>query len=339
MDFPRERIEEKIERIEQSLLHLTVHETQCMLCPHECRVNRSSGKRGFCESGSEASVSHALLHFGEEPALSGCQESPSDSNRLTVSRTGSGTVFFTGCNLKCLFCQNYQLSWLCQGSELDDTMLAQTFLDLQGKGALNINLVSPMHMIIPILKGLKKAYEGGLCLPLVYNTNAYEKVSTLSQLEGIVDIFLPDLKYYSPLLSQRFSHTADYFEQAGQAVKEMFRQQPKLLFDENQVARAGLIIRHLVLPDQVTDSLALLDWTAENISVEIGLSLMSQYVPCFRAPEEIQKNLTDKEYKQAVHRAEDLGFEMLFIQPELFDTSEHLVPDFNQIDPFKWGKK
>ena len=218
-------------------------------------------------------------------------------------------------------------------------MLAQTFLDLQGKGALNINFVSPNHMIIPILKGLKKAYEGGLCLPLVYNTNAYEKVSTLSQLEGIVDIFLPDLKYHSPLLSQRFSHTADYFEHAGQAVKEMFRQQPKLLFNENQVAQAGLIIRHLVLPDQVTDSLALLDWTAENISVEIGLSLMSQYVPCFRAPEEIQKNLTDKEYKQAVDRAEDLGFEMLFIQPELFDTSEHLVPDFNQIDPFKWGKK
>jgi len=339
MDFSRERITEKIQRIEQALLHLSVHEIHCTLCPHECRVNRSAGERGFCRSGNDVSVSHAILHFGEEPALSGYQGCQPEYDQSETSPAGSGTVFFTGCNLKCLFCQNYQLSWLCRGRELSAKGFAETLLELQGKGALNINLVSPMHMIIPILKGLKKAYERGLLLPLVYNTNAYEKASTLSYLEGIVDIYLPDLKYHSPQLAQSLSNTPDYFDHAGQAVKEMFRQRPMLHVEKNEVAQKGLIIRHLVLPGQVADSLTILEWTAKNISTKIGLSLMSQYVPCFRAPEEIRKKLTDKEYKQVVVRAEELGFEMLFIQPELFDQSEHLVPDFDQAEPFKWGKK
>lgn len=339
MDFFRERIAEKIQRIDQALLHLSVHEIRCTLCPHECCVNRSAGERGFCRSGNGVSVSHAILHFGEEPVLSGYQSCQLESNKSGTSPAGSGTVFFTGCNLKCLFCQNYQLSWLCRGRELSDEGLAERLLELQGKGALNINLVSPMHMIIPLLKGLKKAYEKGLLLPLVYNTNAYEKVSTLSHLEGIVDIYLPDLKYHSPQLAQNLSNTPDYFEFAGQAVQEMFRQQPKLHLDENEVAQKGLIIRHLLLPNQGTDSLTLLEWTAKNISTKIGLSLMSQYVPCFRAPEEIRKKLTDKEYQQVVVRAEELGFEMLFIQPELFDPSEHLVPDFDQTEPFNWRNK
>jgi len=194
-----------------------------------------------------------------------------------------------------------------------------------------------MHLILPILAGLKAAYENGLNLPLVYNSNAYEKVSTLKHLEGIVDIYLPDLKYRSRRLAEKFCQAPDYFEQAVQAIKEMQRQQPFLDLDSHEAARSGLIVRHLVLPGNSDDSLSILDWMAENISSLAGLSLMSQYVPCFRAPEEIQKKLTAREYERVTSRAQELDFEYLFIQPDLFETSEHLIPDFRRKEPFKWG--
>lgn len=319
----KDRIREKTRRIEKALLQLSAHETRCTLCPRSCGVNRSAGERGFCGSGSKASVSHALLHFGEEPVLCG----------LT---SGSGTVFFTGCNLKCLFCQNYQLSWLHQGKEWDDGDLARAFLGLQDKGALNINLVSPMHLVIPILKGLRLAFKEGLDLPIVYNTNAYENVSTLRLLQGIVDIYLPDLKFRSARLARSLCHTPDYFKYAGPAVKEMNLQQPRLYLDRRDVALSGLIIRHLVLPGTADDSLAILDWTAANISKSIGLSLMSQYVPCFRAPEKIRKKLTAAKYRVVTSRAKKIGVDILFIQPGLFGRSEHLTPDFDRENPFRW---
>jgi putative pyruvate formate lyase activating enzyme len=334
MKIPKVQIKDKIQRIEQAIRQLSDHQGQCSLCPRECGIDRSSGESGFCGGGMNASVSHALLHFGEEPVLSGYQENPSDSNHRASA--GSGAVFFSGCNLKCLFCQNYQLSWFHQGKKLSSEKLSEILIGLQEKGALNINFVSPMHMILPLLEGLKKAYERGLCLPIVYNTNAYEKVTTLRYLDGIVDIYLPDLKFHSSQLAQNLCNTPDYFVHAGPAVKEMLRQRPEIRLNRNEVAREGVIIRHLVLPGQVSDSLAILDWIAKNISTKIGLSLMSQYVSCFKAPEEIRKPLTEKEYEQVASRAEELGVDLLFLQPDLFDPDEHLVPDFDQKNPFKW---
>lgn len=327
----------KIEKIQQALDHLSPHESHCTLCPHECGADRRGGEKGFCESGMQAKLSHAVLHFGEEPVLSGYQDCSIIPPHTNPTRAGSGTLFFSGCNLKCLFCQNYQLSWFNQGKEFSPTELANAILKLQDQGALNINLVSPMHFLIPILHGLELAYEQGLHLPVVYNTNAYEKVQTLSLLEGIIDIYLPDLKFFSSHTAQTFSKRPDYFQYAGPAIKEMFRQKPNLRYDKNETAQEGLIIRHLFLPGMLKDSLNIFEWIAGNVSLSAGLSLMSQYVPCFRTPMTFQKKLSPKDYWFGVKHAQTLGFETLFIQPELFESAEHLTPDFNKITPFKWS--
>ncbi len=326
----------KIKNIKRALDHFSPHESHCTLCPHECGVNRQEGEKGFCESGVLAKLSHAVLHFGEEPVLSGYQDCSSGPLNKDSSRAGSGTIFFSGCNLKCLFCQNYQLSWLNQGKYFTSLELAEAILALQSQGALNINLVSPMHVLIPILRGLELAYKKGLHLPIVYNTNAYEKVQTLSFLEGIIDVYLPDMKYFSSYTAQTFSNRPDYFQYASLAIKEMFRQKPNLIFDKSETAQEGLIIRHLFLPGKIRDSLNIIEWIAGNVSLSVGLSLMSQYVPCFRAPKTIQEKLSSEDYRDAVEHAQNLGFETLFIQPHLFESEEHLTPDFDKNSPFKW---
>jgi len=326
----------KIKKIQQALAHLSPHESHCTLCPHECGANRQEGETGFCESGVQAKLSHAVLHFGEEPVLSGYQDCSSGPLNKDSPCAGSGTLFFSGCNLKCLFCQNYQLSWLNQGKFSTSVELAEAILTLQSQGALNINLVSPMHILIPLLRGLELAYEKGFHLPVVYNTNAYEKVQTLSFLEGIVDVYLPDLKYFSSNAARTFSNRPDYFQYASLAIKEMFRQKPNLTFDKSETVQEGLIIRHLFLPGMIKDSLNIIEWIAENISLSVGLSLMSQYIPCFLAPETIQEKLSSKDYWHAVEHAQNKRFETLFIQPELFEKAEHLTPDFDKNSPFKW---
>ena len=215
--------------------------------------------------------------------------------------------------------------------------LADAILSLQDQGALNINLVSPMHFLLPILRGLRLAYEQGLHLPVVYNTNAYEKVQTLSLLEGIIDIYLPDLKFFSSHAAQTCSNRPDYFQHASLAIKEMFRQKPHLRYDKNEIAQEGLIIRHLFLPGMLRDSLNILEWIAGNVSLSAGLSLMSQYFPCFRSPKSIQKRLSAKDYRHGVEHAQTLGFETLFIQPGPFKSAERLTPDFDKKKPFKWS--
>lgn len=332
-------VDNKIKRIDRALVKLAPHETRCRLCPRECGVNRASGEKGFCQSGNEASVSHALLHFGEEPVLSGPGDCVGQSRHKKKQRLGSGTIFFAGCNLKCSFCQNYQLSWLGQGKILSDEELAQKMLELQMQGAFNINLVSPTHFILPILRALNIAYKRGLSLPLVYNSNGYEKADILIHLDEIIDIYLPDIKYHSAEVAGKFSGASDYFLHAGQAVKEMSCQQLGLLLDRRGIARQGIIIRHLVLPGQVSESLALLKWLARELSTAVSLSLMSQYHPCFRAPQELQRPLRPEEYQEVVAKAEELGFENIFVQPDVFGPEEHLVPDFNRVDPFCRGGK
>jgi putative pyruvate formate lyase activating enzyme len=315
-------IARKLELVGKALERLSPFEACCTLCPRNCRVDRTVGADGICRTGRLASVSHALLHFGEEPVISGA--------------SGSGTIFFSGCNLKCLFCQNYQLSWLLEGAPVTDGELAAMMLDLQAKGAHNINLVSPSHVVLPVLRALRIALAGGLDVPLVWNSNGYDSLDAIQALEGIVDVYLPDLKYHSPALSKRYSAAPDYFAKASEAVREMALQQPALDLAAGGTARRGLVVRHLVLPGAVDDTLVLLKWIRENLSPYIGLSLMSQYHPCFRAPEEIQRGVSPEEYRRAAAQALALGLDHLFLQPEPFRTDEHLVPDFRKEKPFRW---
>jgi putative pyruvate formate lyase activating enzyme len=328
--------EDKIRRIDRALEALSGLESDCTLCPRRCRVDRRKEATGVCQTGAQARVSHALLHFGEEPVLSGHADSSRAGSTAAQRSGGSGTVFFSGCNLKCLFCQNYQLSWHNEGNTVSDLELAGKMLNLQRQGALNINFVSPNHIILPILKSLRIAYTRGLSIPLVYNSNGYDSPAVISCLEGIIDVYLPDIKYFSPVISKKYSGAADYFENAGPAVREMSVQQPVLKLDGKGAARKGLIIRHLVMPGCVEDSLSVLRWIKTNISPFIGLSLMSQYHPCFRAPGEIRRPLAEDEYREVMSLALELGFENLFVQSEPFAPGDHLTPDFDKKEPFRW---
>ena len=312
----------KLELVNKALARLSPLEACCALCPRDCRVDRTKGADGICRTGRFASVSHALLHFGEEPVISG--------------KSGSGTVFFTGCNLKCLFCQNYQLSWLLEGTPVSDEELASLMLGLQSKGAHNINLVSPTHVVLPILRALRLALDGGLGIPLVWNSNGYDSLEVVRALEGVIDVYLPDLKYHAPALSKRYSAAPDYFGRASEAVREMSLQQPALDLGPGGTARRGLVVRHLILPGAVEDTIVLLRWMRENLSPFIGVSLMSQYHACFKAPEEIRRAVSPEEYKRAADEALALGFDHLFLQPEPFRPDEHLIPDFRKDKPFRW---
>jgi putative pyruvate formate lyase activating enzyme len=326
----------KLDKIAAALAKLAGHAVDCRLCPRECGVDRSAGELGFCESGPAAVVSHALLHYGEEPVLSG--GGGPNERRGAGARSGSGTVFFSGCSLKCCFCQNYQLSWLRRGRITGDEELAIMMLALQGQGALNINLVSPTHHLLPVLRALRLAVRRGLSIPVVANSSGYEKASVLAHLDGVVDIYLPDLKYASAGPATAYSGAPDYFEQAAESLREMFFQQPLLVLDAGGAAERGLIIRHLVLPGSVENSLSVLDWVHRELGTSVPLSLMSQYQPCFRAPEALGRPLERHEYDRVLSRAQELGFEHLFIQPGAFGE-DHLVPDFERAEPFDWGRR
>jgi putative pyruvate formate lyase activating enzyme len=318
----------KVERLDRALTALDPHRRSCRLCPRDCGTDRQRGELGVCQSPDQAGVAKALLHFGEEPVLSG----------TGPAARGSGTIFFTGCNLKCLFCQNHQVSWSLRGRLVTDEELAGMMLDLQSRGAYNINLVSPSHLLLPILRSLRVAIAAGLRLPLVYNSHGYERVEVIERLAGIVDLFLPDCKYRTPALAARCSGAPDYFEFAGPTIQEMFVQQPDLDLDKEGIARRGTIVRHLVLPGQVDNTLAVLDWLAETFPRSLPLSLMSQYRPCFRAPSDLARSVSPEEYRTVVDRAQALGFEQLYLQPGLFGPDDHLNPDFDLDEPFPWKR-
>jgi putative pyruvate formate lyase activating enzyme len=317
----------KIARIERALEAWEPRERSCDLCPRDCRVDRTRGPAGVCRMGSQAGVARALLHYGEEPVISGTARPPGPA---------SGTIFFSGCNLRCLFCQNHQISWGLEGRILTDEELAAAMLGLQEKGAYNINLVSPTHLLLPVLRALRLAYGRGLKIPLVYNSNGYEKAGVIERLAGIVDVYLPDLKYRSSDLSARYSGAGDYFEHASAAIGEMYIQQPDLILDEFGLARQGTIVRHLILPGAAADSKAVLEWIAGSLTPALPLSLMSQFHPCHKTPEELRRPLLAAEYREVLRSAQDLGFETLFLQPDVFGTDDHLVPDFRKDEPFRW---
>ncbi|MBN1622093.1 MAG: radical SAM protein [Endomicrobiales bacterium] len=263
----------------------------CRLCPHECRVNRLEDKQGKCRCGKDFYVSSHNLHFGEEPPISGF--------------SGSGTIFFTNCNLSCVYCQNYPISQLGNGNKSSVQELADMMMELQKNKAHNINFVTPTHVVPFIVEAVFKAREKGLNIPLVYNCGGYEKVETLKLLEGIIDIYMPDAKYSSDENSLKYSGAQNYWEINKAALKEMHRQAGNLILDKNGIAKKGLLIRHLVLPNNIKRTKEVLEFISKEISPDTYLSLMSQYHPAhqsFKYPE-LSRQVSANEYKQAVKTA------------------------------------
>ena len=267
----------------------------CVLCPRKCRVNRLSDETGICNTGKSAWVSSANAHFGEEDPL--------------VGRHGSGTIFFTHCNLMCLFCQNFDISHQGCGNVISDSDLARIMLALQRQGCHNINFVTPSHVVPQILSALEIAIADGLSVPLVFNTGGYDRISTLKLLEGVFDIYMPDFKFWDPDVAERSCQAADYPEVARKAVKEMHRQVGDLQLDEQGIAYRGLLIRHLVLPGELAGTRSVMRYIAQQVSPNTYVNIMSQYRPCGRAAEVqgLGRNLKSDEYHWAVQAAKDEG--------------------------------
>ncbi|MBW5378211.1 radical SAM protein [Brachyspira pilosicoli] len=296
----------------------------CICCGHLCKTDRNNNKIGRCkifEDTSHIKVASHTLHFGEEPML--------------VGNNGSGTVFFSNCNLSCVFCQNHQISSEGIGEIIDLDKLASYFLDLEREGANNINLVSATHVIYPVLKALKIALLNGLNLPIVYNTNGYDTNELLDCLNGIIDIYLPDLKYFNNEKAIKYSRAENYFDVAINAITIMKNQVGDLIVDENDIAKSGIIIRHLVLPNNESDSYDILIELKERGFLNSYISLMSQYSPEFMAKDydNINRKLYVKEYNEVLNFALDLGFENILGQE--MESSENYLPDFRKDKPFE----
>ena len=268
---------------------------RCLLCPRQCRVDRSIGELGECRTGSRARVASAGPHYGEEAPL--------------VGRGGSGTIFFAGCNLACVFCQNYDLSHLCRGREQEPAELARTMMELQEMGCENINFVSPSHVVPQILAALVLAVEEGLRLPVVYNTGGYDSLATLRLLDGVVDIYMPDMKYSDDRVGERLSGVLDYVERNRAAVREMHRQVGDLELDRRGVARRGLLVRHLVLPEGLAGGDEVFRFIASELSADTYVNVMDQYHPAYRADRygEISRPPNAVEYRAAIEEARKAG--------------------------------
>lgn len=296
----------------------------CTLCPRNCRVNRLQGETGFCGLGPDVIVSRALPHFGEEPPISGDR--------------GAGTVFFSSCNLRCVYCQNRQISFSSGGRNTGPRELADIFLRLRDKGCHNIEAVTPTPQIPGIIEALMIARLDGLDLPVVFNCSGYENRDTIRLLDGIVDIWLPDLKYGSEKTARRFSGTADYPERAIEAIKEMACQAGAELITSGEIAKRGIIIRHLVLPGMTDNSIAALELIRNEISAGVPISLMSQYtpIPAMKSHAVLGRRISSREYEKVLDAALELGFETIFTQ----DTDERdIAPDFDREAPFLWLDK
>lgn len=289
---------ELLQRIRVAYSRLVV----CDLCPHECGVNRVKGEIGLCRTGFKPKVASTTIHHGEEPPVSGTR--------------GSGTIFLSNCNLRCCFCQNFPISQLGNGEELSTCELAARMLKLQTQGAHNINFVTPSHMVPQILAALYLAVAEGFNLPIVWNSNGYEKVDVLGLLDGVVDVYLPDMKYVDDAVAENLSGAPEYCRINRLAVKEMLRQVGHLQLDSDGIASRGLIIRHLVLPGGRAGSVETLHWIAEELGLQTHISLMKQYFPAYRATETpgIARKITDLEYDEAVDALEACHLENGWVQ-------------------------
>lgn len=289
---------------------------KCKICPHNCKVNRLNQNIGVCKCTDKIKIALASLHYYEEPCISG--------------KNGSGTVFFTGCNLQCKFCQNYEISQQGKGIEITIEQLADIFIKQQEKHANNINLVTPTMYVYQIIEAIKIAKTKGLNIPIIYNSNGYENVETIKKLKGYIDVYLPDFKYYYNDLAKKYSGINNYFENVTQAIQEMYKQVGSPIIDENELIKKGLIIRHLILPNNIENSKKVLKWLKENINKEVYISIMAQYFPCYKAKEikELNRKLTKEEYRKIEEYVYELDIENGYMQ-ELGEHEEEYVPNFN----------
>lgn len=288
----------------------------CRICPRNCNVDRKD-VTGYCDVPEQLKIAKAFLHMWEEPCISGTR--------------GSGTIFFSGCNLKCVYCQNYHISQENFGKLVTMERLKEIIKELVEKGAHNINLVNPTHYTDSINQAISELKETGeLTVPVVYNSNGYESVDTLKTLEGVIDVYLPDIKYSNEESSFKYSRAKDYPEISKKAVLEMYRQVGSPVLDENGIIRKGLIIRHLILPGHTKESISILDWISNNLPKSVYVSLMSQYTPFYAAERypEINRPITRKEYEKVVNHLFKLGLEEGYVQ-ERQSADVQYIPDFN----------
>ena len=288
----------------------------CILCPRECRINREDGKRGYCGMDSRIYAARAALHMWEEPCISG--------------EKGSGAVFFSGCGLRCIFCQNREIAIGKSGKEISVEKLGEIFLNLEKQGAANINLVTGAHYVPQIIEALEIAKGKGLSVPIVYNSSGYEKVETLKLLEGYVNVYLPDFKYMEVSLAEDFSNAPDYLERAKAAIEEMVRQTGNCVFNEDGYIEKGTIVRHLILPGHTVNSKKVLEYLHSTYGNKIFISIMNQYTPVYEQKKytELNRKVTEREYKKVLDYALEIGLENGFWQTG--DTAkESFIPAFD----------
>ena len=302
--------------------------SDCTLCPRSCRVNRLAGRIGYCNVTADLFAARAALYYHEEPVISGSR--------------GSGAVFFAGCNMGCVFCQNYAIAKAMTGTQLSSGRLTEIFLALQEQGAHNINLITAEHFLPQVIRSLRDAKDQGLTLPVVYNTGTYERVEAIQALEGLVDVWLPDFKYISPRLSLAYSHTPDYFQYASKALQEMVRQCPEPLFSDGShtldapddaddpLMVRGVLVRHLVLPGSTQDSMDILKYLHDTYGDQIFISIMNQYTPMPQVKDDpdLGRKLSSEEYEKVVDYAISLGITNGFIQEE-GTASRRYIPAFD----------
>lgn len=288
---------------------------QCLICPRQCGINRNLAV-GPCGASSRLRIAKAFLHQWEEPCISGSK--------------GSGTIFFSGCNMHCVFCQNHDISQELHGKEISIERLSEIMLELQRQGAENINFVTPTPYAHHIVKAVELSRSNGLRLAIVYNTNGYETPHTIRLLQGTVDIYLPDIKYFSDNYASKYSGTGDYFTYASESVKEMIRQAGYPVFDEKGMMKKGVLIRHMIMPEMSGDTKYILRWIKDELGKEAYVSLMCQYTPMHKAAdfEEINRKLDEWEYEYIVDFFFRLGLENGFVQDYSSATTDY-VPDFD----------
>ena len=289
---------------------------KCEICPHKCRIDRTKNQIGRCKSTDKVKIALYSIHDFEEPCISG--------------KNGSGTVFFSNCNMNCIYCQNYEISQEGRGKEISIEELAEIFIEQQNRNVENINLVTPTSYVLQIIEAIKIAKSNGLKIPIVYNTNGYERVETLKLLKGYIDIYLPDLKYYEDKIGKKYSKIDNYFEIATKAIQEMYRQVGAPKLDERGIIKKGLMIRHLVLPNNIENSKKVLKWIKENIDENVYIDIMAQYFPTYKAKEslELNRKLTKEEYEEIEQYVYELDIKNGYMQ-ELGEHEEEYVP--------KWG--
>lgn len=292
---------------------------KCSLCPHKCGINRNDGKAGRCKSKDTVKIALYSVHNFEEPCISG--------------EKGSGTIFFSNCTMNCIYCQNYEISQEGKGKEITIQELADIFIKQQERNVQNVNLVTPTSYVPQIIEAITLAKEKGFNLPIVYNTNGYENVETIKMLNGYIDIYLPDLKYYFNELGEKYSKVKNYVEIATEAIKEMYNQVGAPVLDDDGIMQKGLMIRHLILPNNIENSKQVLKWIKENMDPNVYVSIMAQYFPTYKAKEnsDLNRKLTMQEYEEIENYLYGLELENGYIQ-ELGEHEEEYVPKWELFD-------